>query len=205
MKENYNIYPRGVTLSVASPTTFRLNMPENAVEKAVFWLSRGGFVYKTYADAMRDTAAEIPKELVDSITLLPGERLFYKQGNIDVTTTPGREVPILPQHLLVVSCIEFPFCLPVPNQKPGNKSTLWISRTYNAYHTYREALNDKAGSKADAVTALQQQVKKAAVRKTRFGWLVVLVAVLFIIYVFKNYGKQNKYAGSREVVPALPE
>lgn len=206
MKEKYNTYPRGVTLSATSPTTFRLKIPASAAGKAVFWLSPSGFVYKTYADAIQDTAAEIPKELLSGITLFPGERLFYKHGNMDATTTPGREVQALPGHLLIVACVETPFCLPVPNQKPGNKSTLWISRNYNAFHSYKEALNDKPDSETKAATAAQKEVKKSAARKKYIGWIVILAALLFVIYAFNKYGKQkNKPAGSREIVPSLPE
>jgi hypothetical protein len=204
MKETYNTYPRGVTLSATSPTAFNLNMPESAAEKAVFWLSRSGFVYKTYDDALQDTAAAIPQELLAQINLLPGERLFYKHGNMNVIT--DREVNVLPEHLLIVSCVEKPFCLPVPNQKPGNKSTLWISRNYKAFHSYKEAFNDKPGSSTKAVMVMQRNVRKSAARKQNIGLFVVLAAILFVIYVFNKYGKQqNKYAGNREVVPAIPE
>ncbi|MDR0694932.1 MAG: hypothetical protein LBF81_06505 [Prevotellaceae bacterium] len=206
MKKQYDTYPRGVILSATSPTSVILNMPASAADKAVFWLARSGFVYKTYQDAIQDTAAEIPQESLAGITLYPSERLFYKRGEMNVIPAPGREISVLPGHLFVVSCVESPFCLPVKNQKPGNKSTIWISRNHNAFHTYTEALNDKPDNETKAVAALQQKVTKLENRKKHIGWLVTLVALLFVIYAFKKYGKQqSKYAGSRAAVSALPE
>ena len=206
MKGQYDAYPRGVILSATSPTTVILNMPAGAADKAVFWLARSGFVYKTYHDAIQDTASGIPKESLAGITLYPGERLFYKHAGMNVIPTPGREINVWPGHLFVVSCVETPFCLPVKNQKPGNKSTLWISRNNNAFHTYNGALSDTPSNETKAVATLQRKVTKQEQRKKHLGWLVALAAILFVIYAFKKYGKQqSKSVGSRAAVPALPE
>jgi hypothetical protein len=205
-----NIYPRGVVIDwERSPVRFHPGgyMPEAAQEHAVFWLTKNGILYKTMLDALY-----WDKKVHTTDALKQGEKAFYHSNKLatgfveivreeEATFEPSE---FSPSHYYRVSTIDVPFALPV-STKPGDHSTIWISKSDRAYATRKLALEDDSnkaiGSLALAAGSIADALSEFLFG-TAWGWLLLVIAGLLILRMFKKTGSKQLAVGSRQLAGA---
>jgi hypothetical protein len=197
-----NIYPRGVVIDREKSATL-IREPEEAGNHPVYWLNRNGIVYKTLLDAIyyegktpatHDGSNSITPDLT-ALRQSDEKFIFIKKSLSDAYLVPTREDSKLlgaggnplPWYRRV-STIDVPFAMPV-STKPGDHSTVWISKSDRAYPTRKLAMEDdpnKAiGSLGLAAASIVDALAEFLFGST-FGWLLLIIAVLLILRMFKK-------------------
>jgi hypothetical protein len=210
-----NVYPRGVVLDWEnSDTVFHLhNMPEQAKKNAVYWLNKDGIVYKTLMDALlnlnkfpvdliRESGYNLLKKMVK---FDKSEKAYYHRSRLK-NAEERSDRSYIYRHLYLVTTIDVPYAIPL-STKPGNPSTVWISKSGRAYRTRNLAVKDNIVDSIPLENYTAAVSSATSFLKSSRIWIVLCIVGIVLYALFKNkkYGKQIASAGSREVVPALPE
>jgi hypothetical protein len=213
-----NIYPRGVVIdqeksaTVIRPT--KSVMPEGASKNMVFWLNKNGFVYKTVLDALRFTdkipstagmSESLAKYFLSNAELNPsaGEKAYFHRKTLYHALTMAENSEIS-GHFVRVTTIDVPYALPV-STKPGERSTVWISKSDRAYATRKLALEDNIANSIPFEAATSNLSSLSSFFKSSWLWILLVCIVFYLISKNKKYGKQLKSSGGLAAVPALPE
>lgn len=195
-----NIYPRGVVIDWAtSPTIITTAIPKEAQPHAVFWLNKNGILYQNLVTAIAHSGkvpnttpngygtAFTPK--FDSI-LAKDEKAFYHYRSMGKTVAyRGDEIDsYLYANYLRVKTVDVPYAFPV-STKPGEHSTIWISKSDRAYATRKLALEDdpdKALTSVNMATSGILNSLSEFLFGSTFGWLLLIIAGLLIIGMLKK-------------------
>ncbi|MDR0691567.1 MAG: hypothetical protein LBF69_00850 [Prevotellaceae bacterium] len=207
-----NIYPRGVVIDwETSPTIILTPLPEKARPNAVFWLNKNGIIYESLLSAIANTN-KIPPAYIGRSSFTPtldhvfaaGEKAFYHtrlKGKSAVYKGEMEDSRVYKNYYRVKT-IDVPYALTV-STKPGDHSTIWISKNDRAYATRKLALEDNITKSIPFDAVISKVSSISSFFKSSWLWLLLVCITFYLIY--KKYGKQLKSPGSRAAVPALPE